>query len=466
MQIPILSGIYTDACADFRTAYPVNMTPVPKSTGVSSGYLRPAEGAISQGHGPGLPRGAIVWNGVCYRVMDTSLVSVAADGTVTVLGDVGYGEHCTFAYSFDRLAITSGGKLYYWDGATLTQVTDQYLGTALTVTWVDGYFVTTDGTYIVITELSDPFSVNPLKYGSSEVDPDQIVAVLKLRNEVTAVNRYTIESFDNVGGSLFPFERIEGAQLQKGAVGTFAVCVFADAIAFLGSGRNEACGVYLGVNATTTKLSTMEIDAMLAGYTTSELEKVVLEARVHSAHQHLWVRLPDRTLVYDLSASQLIGEPIWFQLTSAIDGFAKYRVCDAVWCYGKWLVADAFTGDVGYLDSATMHHFGHITRWEFTTAIVYNESRGAIFCVLELVCLTGRVVAGCDPYISTSYSYDGLVWSQDRYIRAGDIGDRMRRLAWFQQGRMANWRMQRFRGDSTSLLTVARLEATLEPLAV
>jgi hypothetical protein len=66
------------------------------------------------------------------------------------------------------------------------QVTDPDLGVVLDVVWVDGYFMTTDGEFLVVTELTDPTQVNPLKYGSSEVDPDPVVALLKLRNEVYA----------------------------------------------------------------------------------------------------------------------------------------------------------------------------------------------------------------------------------------------------------------------------------------
>ena len=79
----------------------------------------------------------------------------------------------------------------------------------------------TDGEFLIVTELNDPFSVSPLKYGSSEADPDPVKAILKLRNEPYALNRYTIEVFDNVGGEGFPFQRIEGAQTQTGkAAGT------------------------------------------------------------------------------------------------------------------------------------------------------------------------------------------------------------------------------------------------------
>jgi len=34
MQIPILSGVYANQAADFRTSYPRNMIPVPKKTGI------------------------------------------------------------------------------------------------------------------------------------------------------------------------------------------------------------------------------------------------------------------------------------------------------------------------------------------------------------------------------------------------------------------------------------------------
>lgn len=466
MQIPILNGIYTDGSPEIRTSYPVNLVPVPKESGISNGFLRPADGIVADGTGPGVDRGGINWNGICYRVMGTKLVTVASNGAVTVLGDVGgpVNTLVTMDYSFDRLAIASGGRLYYWNGA-LTQVTDPDLGVVLDVVWVDGYFMTTDGTSLVITELADPFAVNPLKYGSSEVDPDPVVGVLKLRNEVYALNRNTIEVFDNVGGDFFPFQRIDGAQIQKGAVGTFACCVFVETVAFLGSGRNEAPGVYLGVNASAVKISTREVDELLLAYTEAQLTTVKLEARNDKAHQHLYIHLPDRTLVYDAAASQELEDQVWFTLTSSAVGFSQYRARNLVWAYDKWLVGDPQSSAVGYLADTVGEHWGQIVRWEFGTLIVYNEGRGAIFNELELVALTGRVALNKDPSISTSYSVDGMAWSQDRSIRVGTTGNTRKRLVWLQQGHMRNWRIQRFRGDSQAHLSFARLEARLEALA-
>lgn len=464
-QIPILNGIYTDNGPDLRTSYPVNMMPVPKSNGISEGYLRPADGLVLNGTGPGIDRGGIEWQGTCYRVMGTKLVTVSSAGVVTTLGDVGGSGIVTFDYSFDRLAIASGGSLFYWNGSTLTQVTDSDLGTVLDVVWVDGYFMTTDGEFLVVTELSDPTQVNPLKYGSSEADPDPVVALLKVRNEVYALNRHTIEVFDNIGGDFFPFQRIDGAQVQKGVIGTHACCVFIEQVAFLGSGRNEAPGVYLGANAQASKISTQEIDDILLQYTEATLQGVKLEARNDRNHRHLYVHLPDRSLVFDASATEALNQPVWFVLTSAIDGFSQYRARNFVWAYNRWLIGDPASAAVGHMDDQISTHYGQDVRWEFGTTILYNGGKGVIINELELVALTGRVALSESPQISTSYSVDGQTWSQSKYIAAGQIGDRLKRLVWFQQGHMRNWRIQRFQGDSAAHVAFIRLEAQLEPLA-
>jgi hypothetical protein len=466
MQIPILSGIFTDNGPDFRTSYPVNLVPVPKASGISTGYLRPGDGIVANGTGPGADRGGINWQGKLYRVMGTKLVEISSAGVVTELGDVGgpVDELVTFDYSFDYLGIASGGRLYLWNGM-LQQITDPDLGVVLDFVWVDGYFMTTDGEFLVVTELSDPFQVNPLKYGSSEVDPDPVVALLKLRNEVYALNRNTIEVFDNVGGALFPFQRIDGAQIQKGVVGTFACCVYEESIAFLGSGRNEAPSIYIGANGVAKKISTQEVDEILLQFTEAQLATVKLEARNDRAHQHLYIHLPDRTLVFDAAASQALQDMVWFTLTSTVVGFAPYRARNLVYAYDKWLVGDPQSSNIGYLVDTIGSHWGEQVRWEFGTLIVYNAGKGALFHEMELVSLTGRVALGIDPQISTSYSVDGLTYSQEKFIKVGTIGNTAKRLAWFQMGHMRNFRIQKFRGDSDSHVSFVRLEAKIEGLA-
>jgi hypothetical protein len=221
----------------------------------------------------------------------------------------------------------------------------------------------------------------------------------------------------------------------------------------------------MGANATAQKLSTDEIDQVLLQYTETQLSQVKLEARNDKNHQLLYVHLPDRTVVFDLAASEALKQPIWTTMVSTTVGFAQYRARNFVWAYNRWNVGDPASSVIGYCVDTRSDHWGQIVRWEFGTIIVYNEGNGALFHELELVALTGRVALGLNPFISTSYSVDGSTWGQDHFIRAGTIGNRAKRLVWLRQGNMRNWRMQRFRGDSQAHLSFARLEAQIEPLA-
>lgn len=465
MQFPILNGSFSDGAADFRTSYPVNMIPVPKMQGLSAGYIRPAEGIVQFAATTGVCRGSVNWQNEAYFVVGENLVKVDQDGAITVIDSVGDdGKPVAFAFSFDRLGIASNGKLYYLQNNVLAEVTDPDIGTVLDVVYLDGYFITTDGEFLISTELLDPTSVNSLKYGSSEIDPDPVVGVLINRNELFSIGRYTIEVFTNAGGDFFPFARITGAHMQKGAVGRDAFCVFSDAIAFVGSGRDEAPAVYMGENAQTVKISTREIDQVLATYTEDQLSEVFLEPRTDKGHKFLYIHLPDRTLVYDAAATIEMREPIWFTLTSSLTGFSVYRARHFLWIYNKWLCGDVSQNKIGYLTDVRSDHFGDAVRWEFATTMAFADTGGAIVHELELISLTGRVAAGKNPLISASYTHDGLTWSQDRFCRVGMLGDRMKRITWMQQGAFDKWRAYRFRGDSDAFISVARLEVKTETL--
>jgi len=466
MQIPILNGAYTDADISVRTLYPTNLIPVIEQSGVSDSFLRPADGIVQNGTGPGVDRGGVVWNDRAYRVMGSKFVEIDESGNVTTIGDVGNdGKFVSMDYSFDLLGIASNGNLFYYDLTTLSQNVDPNLGTVLDVMWIDGFFMTTDGEFLVVTELNDPFSVNPLKYGSSEVDPDPILAVLKLRNEAYALNRYTIEIFNNIGGDFFPFQRVNGAQIPKGVIGTKACTIYMhEFVAFVGGGRNEQNSIYLAVNGIPSKIATKEIENLLETFTDDQLSLIKVESRNERAGEYLYIHLPDRTIVYDHISSKIFQQPVWFQLSSHVNGFARYEAQSFIYAYNKWLVGDPTSTNIGFLDATISSQWGNDVSWEFGTKIMYNGSIGMIVNELELVAITGRAALGKDPMISTSYSTDGLNWSQDKYISAGKIGDTTKRLRWFRQGYFRNWRVQRFRGDTSAPMSFLRLEATLEGL--
>ena len=465
-QISILKGIYADGMAEYRTSYPRNMLPVPKKNGISAGYLKQAEGIVSFGTGTGIDRGGIVWNGLHYRVMGTKLVTVSATGVVAVLGDVGPGPQVSLDYSFVNLIIGSGGRMYYWDGATLTLITDPDLGNVVDCLWLSGYTISTDGTYIVVSDIATPTAFDPLKYGSSEANPDPIVALRDFRKELYALNRYTIEVFSNVGGSGFPFAPIDGAQITKGCVGTNAACFIAETLAFMGSGVKEAIAIYIGSGGKALKVSDDEIEKRISAYTEDELALCLLETRKFDNRELLYVHLPRETWVYDITASQQFEEPIWYSLHSDAAAENNYRAKNFVFAYNKWYCGDKTTFDIGRMDDTVTTQYGEIVGWRFDTTYLYNASKGAIIHSLELVNTAGNAVAGTNPGVFFSWTKDGRTWSDEIVAGLGQQGDYGARTAWQQAAVMDNYLGLRFRGADTCPSGFARLEAQVEALYV
>lgn len=465
-QIPILSGIVGRSTPDFYKSHPLNMVPVVESgdgsgSGISKGYLRSPAGIATKATIANADRGGYVWKGKHYRVIGTKLAMMLDDGTIVPVGDVGTGGPVTWAESFDRLAINSGAALWYYSGTALTQVTDADLGPVLSLAWSDGYFITTDGTSIVITELNDPTSIDPLKYGSSEAVPDPISGLLALRGEVYALNRYSIEVFSNRGTTGFPFARNRGAEIGKGCVGPNAFSPFVETFAFVGSGRNETCAVYLAGSGQAIKISPRAMDDELSRLTADELAGIEVEQRNSSGQLELLVHLPRQTWVYGWVSSQQLDQPVWYRLASGVSADAGYEPRHFTLFNGRWWAGSQVK--IGVVDDAIATVFDTAPRYAFDTLFIYNGGMGAILHSLELVAMAGRSGDTSAP-VMMSYTNDGSTYSQQRPSRTGARGNRSARPAWRQCGLVRNWRGYRFEGRLTDPVAFARLEAQIEGL--
>ena len=467
MQIPILNGIFTDILPDVRISYPRNLVPIYTPQGASNGYLRPADGIIEIADTRGIDRAGILWENTHYRVSGDALISVSDTGVITSIGPVGDNrKFATLFPSFDYLGITSNLDFFLYDGTTLTEVTDPDLGDPIDHIWIDGYFMLTDGEFVVVTELDDPFSVLPFKYASSEVSPDPIVAIQKVHNEAYIINRFSIEIFENIGGSGFPFQRIEGAHNEQGAVGTKACCVFNDDVFMIGGSENEAVAFWVVNRGNSTKLSTREIDKVLDDYEESVLADILVEPKSEKGQEQIYIHLPDRTLVYDITVSKQLPDQAWFILNSGQNETDKYRARNMVYVNNEFWVGDTQTTKIGKLTDALGEHWGDPVTWQFGITIIYNEALGAIFHELELISLSHETTKSLNSTITTEYSDDGNIWSIGRDITTQTPDGRNKNLTWLAQGSMRNWRIQRFRGTSASRLSFIRLEARLEGLNV
>ncbi len=456
-QIPILSGFLSDG-ADFIESYPVNMEPIISESGLSSAFLKRPFGATKLFDGPGIDRGAVNWKGEHYRVMGSKLILVGA--SVTIIGDVGNdGLPVTIDYSFDRLSVTSAGLLFYWNGTTFTAVTDPDLGVANDHIWIAGYFMTTDGRSLVVTELNDPAAVDPLKYGSSETDPDPIYGLFRLRNEAYALNRYTIDVFRNIGGIGFPFERVNGATIPKGAIGRYAKARFGDTFAFVGSGREEGLGVHQAGSGLSSKISTRAIDKFLADEEFPDLIKC--EAISQDDEQRLFVHLSDMTLVYYAKASVLAQKPIWAIRRGGYGLDQPYSIRNPIIVGNKWFVGSG--SEIGVLDEVATD-FDQPKGYQFDTVFLYNEGKGGIVRTLELVGTPGIAKFGSDPRVEFSVSLDGRQFSKVKSIQTGKFGETQKRIQIRPAWRMRQRCVIRIRGVNEEAQAWAGLEIDVEPL--
>jgi hypothetical protein len=474
MQIPLATGTYTDSGAEFRTSYPRNLVPVIKETGISKMFMRTAEGLtrfdVAAPTLAGFDRGAINWQGVCYRVIGTNFVSVDLNGVVTVIGQVandGLPVAMAYGYPNQGIGIVSAKSFYFYVNGTVQPVTNTNVGLPIDLLWMGGYFVLCDGTYSYVTDLNNQFNINSQKYGSDSNSPDPLNGTLKFRNELYLCNRYTIAVMDNVGGTGYPFQENEGATIQKGVIGPQAKCITSQGFAFVGSAQDEAPSVFLSVGlGIANKIASREVDIALAQYSEAQLAGCTLEYRAEKDQQFIYLHLPNETFVYDVATSQKAGDFIWFMLDSSVDGTGTWRAWHPIYCYGKFLFGDKIDQRIGFIDLTTAQQYGVNTRWQFDVVFAYNSAHGVIVNSMEMIGTYGRAALGEKPTMSMQYTDDGLVWSMPRFVSTGAQGQTKKRAQWRPQHAFKDFRGYRFGGNNASPAAFAALEVNAEPLAV
>ena len=265
---------------------------------------------------------------------------VNADGSIDYLGQVDDdARRVVIVNSFDRLAIASAGKLYHWpiNGGT-SFVTDVDLGYVLDVVWIAGYFMTTDGANLIVTDLNDLLSVNPPKYGSSEVLPDSINSLLVIRNEVYAVNRYSVEVLPERRRKPVPVpphrwrHDPEGLQSPATPAATSSTASPSSAAA-----RTRACRCGSARWVGPTSWRRPRWSASCRTTPRHSFSRSSWSRAWTACMRCSYIHLPDKTLVYDHAASLDIGTPIWTVQTSGANGDQAYRARGFVRAYDKWL---------------------------------------------------------------------------------------------------------------------------------
>lgn len=476
VSLPLPLGFYQSESLPFSAQRCINWIPtVAENQALATNALmQPAGLKQLVDSSLGANRGAYVMKEVPYFVNGTSLISVSSANVVTNHGTITGTSRVSMATNGQYLVVlVPSSTCYVYDriAGTILAVTDGDFRAASTVVFKDGYFVfsSSDGAVFFNSSLNDPYSYDALDFGSAEINPDKIVALHVNHNELFVCGSETIELFQNVGGAGFPFQRISGANIQKGVRAQHSLVEFDNTFCFVGGGLNEAPAVWkVTGSSSATKISTDAIDKEIQRYTQDEIEQsFALTFSRHGQFLALFTfesaRIPSRTFVYNATASAMAGRSVWFELqTGATDN--RFRVQSVVLAYGKLMVGDSLGGIIGQLDTDTLDYYGeHIFR-QVATAPFNQDGLPVFNGDFEATFESGvGLTSGSDPIVRLDISDNGgrsFGFETTRGI--GKIGEYGQRSIWRRQGRFPVSRVVRLTITDKVKANLLRLAATSE----
>lgn len=452
-QITLIKGDRVGFETDYRDYLPVNMTAVIRPILKAQGYMIQHPGLTQYATGNGIDRGGIYNERQKnhYRVSNGSLITVSTTGAVTDLGVISGTDTVSLPYSFNSQAIIADGRMWLYDGATLSEITDTDLGNPIDGVWIDNVYFLTDGEFIFHTDLADESSIDPLKFATSEFSPDPTLGVGKTPdNKAIVFNRYSTEYFVNVATENFSFTRVATRAVKAGVVGTHCKTELLDRWVIMGGRKDEAVSIhYIGVG-TTENLASREVDKIIGKYTEQELSVCVLETRVEDGYQYVIVHLPNETLLYNHKVAKAMGtEYAWTIVKTDVTGDLPWRGIHGVFesRKGVWVYGDKRDGTIGILDETVATHYGEIAEWTLNTPLMHLETMS--IDQLELEVIPG-FTTDADATVATSVTFDGFTFSKEYWELYGLPSEYQKRFILRALGYVRDKIGFKFRGASRS----------------
>jgi len=475
MQLEIATGFYQSESLPLAAQRCINWEPiVPQAAALNRRALFDPHGLSTQTMTGdtivGIGRGAAVLDGVPFYVNGQNLYSFTAGLVVTDHGEIIGSNRVSMATSSQFLVIVvPGEKGYVFDNTdlSLTEITDIDFQVSDTVAFKDGFFIftATDGEQFFVSNLNQPLVFDALDFGSADVRPDKIVAVHVNHNELYVLGEETIELFQNIGGSGFPFARVNGGNIQKGLATKYGVINFDNSYAFLGGDVNELAAVWLFTGGGAQKISTSAIDNAIQEFSDDEIADAYMMTYSYGGNYYLAITLtstviPSKTFVYNATTTAATGQLTWHERQSGVTD-NKWRVTGIVQVFGELFAQDQEDGRVGVFDKDTHEDYGDPIFRQKTSQPFDIEGFPLFVSELQLTMETGvGTIAGLDPQIRLDISDDHARTFSNQWRRSyGKIGEYQSLPTWRRQGRVPRDRVLRFTTTEPVKSVLIRLEA-------
>lgn len=411
-------------------------------------------GAKMFASGSGSDRGMCEWNGLVYKVTDTTLYRFDGAGNSTTIGSINGTRRCSFSASTQYLVIVTSGLAYVYDGSTLTPVSDSDLespnyGAYLNSQWI---YQGQDGRFGV-SDAGDPFTINSLNYATAESNGDPLVRPYVLNQILYLFGTETIEQWYNSGVGDPPFDRIEQGIIQKGLGAADSLAHNDRFIYFLGDDRL----IYQLAGNEVRSISTPAIARAFDDYV--DVSNAIGYTITLHGQEFYFITIPN-------TASWVFNEATggWFELTTGVSETPSPSTSH-VYSGGKHLIADG--GNILEMDDALNTCNGQTVIRERATGLISGELFGPeaigkkIFMSRLEVLGTVITPVGIDPVLMVSYSDDaGYTWSNERHVKLAKAGDYTRRAVLNRLGSFYN-RVFRFRVSDDVRINLHRVSGDI-----
>jgi hypothetical protein len=366
-----------------------------------------------------------------------------------------------------QVVIACNGPMYVYNTLTsaFAQVTDPDFPGALTVSFLDGYFVFIEpnSQRVWVTALNNPLSVDPLEFASAEADPDNLVSSIVDHGQVWLFGTNSVEVWYDSGATDFPLQRIDGAFNEIGCAATFSVAKLDNSLFWLGSDRRGKGIVYRANGYSGTRVSTHAVEWQIQQY--ADISDAVAYTYQQDGHSFYVLSFPtaNATWVYDVATQA------WHERAGWNNGaFTRHRSNCQTYFNNVNAVGDYQNGNIYAFDMDKYSDHDRIQKWLRSWRALptgQNNLKRTTQHSLQLDCESGVGLVdgqGSDPQVMLRFSDDGgHTWSNEKWASMGKIGQYFKRVLWRRLGMTQKIRDRVYEVSGTDPVKIAIVGAEL-----
>ena len=469
MKSPILGQAYVARSVNAVDNRMVNLYPeATPENGKTAGFLNRAPGLrflATLGGGP--VRGLWQFGAYGYAVSGNTLYRVDSAWTATVLGTVSGSGPVSMSDNGTQLFVACNPRSYIYNATTsvFAEITDPDFPGAVTVGYLDGYFVFNEpnSQKIWVTQLLDGTSVDPSDFASAEGSPDGLLAVAIDHREAWLFGTNTVEVWYDSGAAAFPLERIQGAFNELGCAAPYSVAKMDNGLFWLGSDARGNGMVYRANGYTGQRISTHAVEYAIQSYAT--ISDAIGYTYQQDGHSFYVLLFPtgDATWVYDVATGG------WHERARFENGQFYRHASNCQMNYnGEIVVGDYDNGNLYAFDLDVYADNGNPQKWLRSWRALssdQNTLKRTAQHSLQLDCETGVGLAtgqGSNPQAMLRWSDDGgHTWSNEHWTSMGAIGSFGTRAIWRRLGMTEKIRDRVYEVSGTDPVKVAIVGAEL-----